>query len=73
MDGHETIPGHDQQTSLLPIEIVGPQLPFTLLFASPLNSINILEVGIYQGVSAKAAEYRKHSENDPLSWAGDCQ
>ena len=29
--GDKTIPGHDQQTSLLPIGIVGPQLPLTLL------------------------------------------
>ena len=64
MDGDKTIPGHDQQTSLIPIGIVGPQLPL-IPVASPLNSINMLEAGMYQGVSAKAPEHRKHAENVP--------
>ena len=45
---------------------------FDITVASPLNSINILEVGMCQDVSAKAAEQRNHSENDPkcveLGW-----
>ena len=45
---------------------------FDITVASPLNSINMLEAGMYQGVSAKAAEHRKHTENDPkcveLGW-----
>ena len=44
----------------------------TSTVASPLNSINMLEAGMYQGASAKAAEHRKHTENDPkcveLGW-----
>ena len=43
-----------------------------LIIASPLNSINMLEAGMYQGVSTKAPEHRKHTENDPkcveLGW-----
>ena len=41
--------------------------------AFDINSINMLEVGMYQGVSAKAAEHRKHTENmipSVSSWAG---
>ena len=34
--------------------------------------LNMLEAGMYHGVSAKAAEHRKHTENDPkcveLGW-----
>eukprot|EP00731_Ephydatia_muelleri_P005623 Em0002g1799a len=50
----------------------GPLLPLILLLQSPLNSPNMLEAGMYQGVSAKSAEHRKHTENDPkcaeLGW-----
>ena len=53
----------------------GTSVFFDITVASPLNSINMLEAGMCQGVSAKAAEQRKHSENDPkcaaLAWAGD--
>ena len=31
---------------------------------SPLNSTVIIEVGMYSGVAARTAEFRKHSEND---------
>ena len=31
---------------------------------SPLNSSVIVEAGMYSGVAARAAEFRKHSEND---------
>ena len=45
---------------------------FDITVASSLISINMLEVGMYQGVSAKAAENRKHTENAPkyvdLGW-----
>eukprot|EP00731_Ephydatia_muelleri_P008988 Em0004g1326a len=45
-----------------PIGIVGLQLPLTLLLHPHL--IQLLEAGMYQGVSAKPAEHRKHTEND---------
>ena len=65
------IPGHDQQISLLPIGIVG-SAAFDITVAYPLNSINMLEAGMYRCVSAKAPEHRKHTENDPkcieLGW-----
>ena len=37
------------------------------------NASNMLEVGMYQGVSAKVAEHRKHTEMIPsvLSWAAN--
>ena len=50
----------------------GTSAAFDITVASLLNSINMLEAGMYQGVSAKAAEHRKHTENDPkcveLGW-----
>ena len=51
----------------------GTSAAFDITVASQLNSINMLEAGMYQGVSAKAAEHhRKHTENDPkcveLGW-----
>ena len=71
MVGDKTIPEHDQQTSLSPWDC-GSSAAFDITVASPLNSINMLEAGMYQGVSAKAAEHRKHTENDPkcveLGW-----
>ena len=71
VDGDMIIPEHGLQTSLLPIGIVASQLPLTSV-TSPLNSHTMLEVGMYQGVSAKAAEHRKHNENNPkcaeLGW-----
>ena len=48
MDGDKTIPGHGQQTSLLPSAV------FDITVTSPLHSINMFEAGMYQGVSAKA-------------------
>ena len=42
----------------------GTSAAFDITVVSLLNSINMLEAGMYQGVSAKAAEQRKHSEND---------
>ena len=45
--------------------LCGTSAAFDITVASPLNSLNMLEAGMYQGVSAKAAEQRKHSENDP--------
>ena len=45
-----------------------PQQPWMSL----LNSSVIVEVGMYSGVAARAAEFRKHSESDTkcaaLSW-----
>ena len=50
----------------------GTSAAFDITVASPLNSINMLEAGMHQGVLAKVAEHRKHTENDPkcveLSW-----
>ncbi|KAL5481549.1 hypothetical protein EMCRGX_G021737 [Ephydatia muelleri] len=44
--------------------------PADILVTNWVN--NMLEAGMYQGVSAKAAEHRKHTENDPkcveLGW-----
>ena len=37
VDGDKTIQGHNQQTSLLPIGIVGPQLPLKLMLRRLLN------------------------------------
>ncbi|KAL5487185.1 hypothetical protein EMCRGX_G019758 [Ephydatia muelleri] len=48
VDGDKTIPGHGQQTSLLPSAV------FDITVTSPLHSINMFEAGMYQGVSAKA-------------------
>ena len=50
----------------------GTSAAFDITVTSPLNSINMLEAGMYQGVLAKAAEHRKHTQNDPkcveLGW-----
>eukprot|EP00731_Ephydatia_muelleri_P031095 Em0022g609a len=50
----------------------GTSAAFDITVASPLNSIIMLEAGMHQGVLAKVAEHRKHTENDPkcveLSW-----
>ena len=50
----------------------GISAAFEVTVTSPLNSSVIMEVGMYSGVAARAAEFRKHSENDtkcvPLSW-----
>ena len=47
----------------------GTSAAFDITVTSPLN---MLEVGMYQGVSAKSVEHRKHTENDPkcveLAW-----
>ena len=49
----------------------GTSAAFDITVASLLNSINMLEAGMYQG-EPKAAEHRKHTENDPkcveLGW-----
>ena len=39
-------------------------MAFDITVTSPLNSSAIMEVGMYSGVAARAAEFRKHSEND---------
>ena len=50
----------------------GTSAAFDITVTSPLNSHTILEADMYQGVSAKAAEHKKHNENDPkcaeLGW-----
>ena len=50
----------------------GTSAAFDFAVTSPLNSHTMLEAGMYHGVSAKAAEHRKHNENDPkcaeLGW-----
>ena len=43
----------------------GTSAAFDITVASPLISINMFEAGMYRVDSAKAAEYRKHTENDP--------
>ena len=43
----------------------GTSATFDITVASPFNSHTWLEAGMYQGVSAKAAEHRKHDKNDP--------
>eukprot|EP00731_Ephydatia_muelleri_P015073 Em0008g793a len=42
----------------------GISVAFDITVTSPLNSSAIMEVGMYSGVAARAAEFRKHSEND---------
>ncbi|KAL5457769.1 hypothetical protein EMCRGX_G035061 [Ephydatia muelleri] len=68
VDGDKTIPGHDQQTSLLPIGICETSAAFDITVASPVKQL----ISWKQDVSAKAAEHRKHTENDPkcveLGW-----
>ena len=69
--------GHDNSRTQ-PADILvtnwdcGTSAAFNITVASPLNSLNMLEAGMYQGVPAKAAEHRKHTENDPkcaeLGW-----
>ncbi|KAL5457011.1 hypothetical protein EMCRGX_G034244 [Ephydatia muelleri] len=50
----------------------GISAAFNVTVTSPLNSSVVTEAGMYSGVAARAAEFRKHSENDtkcaPLSW-----
>ena len=45
---------------------------FDVTVASPLNSSTIMEAGMYSGAVARAAELRKHTQNDSkcaeLSW-----
>ena len=45
---------------------------FDVTVASPLNSSTITEAGMYSGAAARAAELRKHTQNDSkcaeLSW-----
>ena len=45
---------------------------FDATVTSPLNYSVIMEAGMYSGIAARAAEFRKHSENDTkcaqLSW-----
>ena len=42
----------------------GISAAFNITVTSPLNSSVIMEAGMYSGVAARAAELRKHSEND---------
>ena len=69
--------GHDNSRTWLADILVtnwdcGTSAAFDITVASPLNSHTMLEAGMYQGVSAKLAEHRKHNENDPkcaeLGW-----
>ena len=50
----------------------GISAAFDVTVTYPLNSSVIMEAGMYSGVAARAAEFRKHSENDTkcaqLSW-----
>ena len=50
----------------------GISAAFDVTVTSPLNSSVIMEAGMYSGVAARAAEFRKHSENNTkcvqLSW-----
>ena len=51
----------------------GTSAAFDITVTSPLNSPNMLEAGMYQGVSAKSAEHRKQQKTilSVSSWAGD--
>ena len=51
----------------------GTSAAFDITVTSPLNSPNMLEAGMYQGVSAKSAEHRSTQKTilSVLSWAGD--
>ena len=66
MDGDRIIPEPEQKTSWYSIVIVAPQL----LLVPPLNPRLIHSLNwkgactMVQGVSAKAAERRKHTQND---------
>ena len=73
MDGDMIILEHGLQTSLIvPNWDCGTSAAFDITVTSPLNSHTMLEASMYQGVSAKAAEHRKHNKNDPkcaeLGW-----
>ena len=50
----------------------GISAAFNVTVASPLNSSTITEVSMYSGAAARAAELRKHTQNDSkcaeLSW-----
>ena len=50
----------------------GISAAFDVTVTSPLNSSIIMEVGMYSGVAARAAKFRKHTQNDTkcaeLSW-----
>ena len=50
----------------------GISAAFDVTVASPLNSSTITEAGMYSGAAARAAELRKHTQNDSkcaeLSW-----
>ncbi|KAL5482271.1 hypothetical protein EMCRGX_G022577 [Ephydatia muelleri] len=46
----------------------GISAAFDVTVASPLNSSTITEVGMYSGAAARAAELRKHTQNDS-KWA----
>ena len=50
----------------------GTSAAFDITVTSLLNSHTMLKAGMYRGVSAKAAEHRKHNKNDPkcaeLGW-----
>ena len=50
----------------------GISAAFDVTVTSQLNSSVVMEAGMYSGVAARVAEFRKHSENDTkcaqLSW-----
>ena len=50
----------------------GISAAFDVTVASPLNSSTITEAGMYSGAAVRAAELRKHTQNDSkcaeLSW-----
>ena len=67
------MPEHDLHADILVTKWdCGTSAAFDITVTSPLNSPNMLEAGMFQGVSAKSAEHRKHTENDPkfveLGW-----
>ena len=66
------MPEHNQADILVTNWDCGTSDAFDITVTSPLNSPNMLEAGMYQGVSAKSVEHRKHTENDPkcveLGW-----
>ena len=72
-DGDKTIPGHEQHLSLLPIGIVGPQLPLTLLLHPRL-----IHLICWKWACTRVFQQRQLSTENVqkiilsvLSWAGD--
>ena len=70
--GVRRVQGPVQQAILVTNWDNGISTAFDVTVASPLNSSTITEAGMYSGAAARAAELRKHTQNDSkyaeLSW-----